>query len=36
MDNATTMATPHPLMTLDKQNMAKTSQGEYFEGDSSH
>jgi hypothetical protein len=25
MDNATTMATPHPLMTLDKQNMAKTS-----------
>jgi hypothetical protein len=25
MDNATTMATPHLLMKLDKQNMAKTS-----------
>jgi hypothetical protein len=25
MDNATNMATPHPLMKLDKQNMAKTS-----------
>jgi hypothetical protein len=25
MDKATTMATPHPLMKLDKQNMAKTS-----------
>jgi hypothetical protein len=24
MDNATTMATPHLLMKLDKQNMAKT------------
>jgi hypothetical protein len=25
MDNATTMATPHLLMKLDKQNMTKTS-----------
>jgi hypothetical protein len=25
MDNATTMATPHLLMKLDKQNMAKMS-----------
>jgi hypothetical protein len=25
MDNASTMATPHLLMKLDKQNMAKTS-----------